>query len=276
MRTFILFFLALAVHAQDFVPFLWDNTSGGNNLLTGLEAFWRFEETTGNALDSSGNGRTLTENGTLASGTGVVGTDRLYADADETDYFERASEAVFGFSGDFTITAWVDADFTAPAVDDKTILARGDYGGSNFSWLLLFDNGATEHFSFYWSTDGTFNPSNIVDFDTGTSISGTSGFYFVVIRRTGTTLKISGTHITDLVLATEATGTVSGTLFHDGTNTLRAGDLEGSDIHDMRGAIDEVGIWSRYLSDCEIAWLWRAKAGTFTYTSFNGLPCVAP
>lgn len=245
----------------------------GNNLVPNAELYLRLNEASGNATDSTSNGRTLTESGTVGSDTGVVGDARTFVDDDETDYLYRASESVFGFTGDFTITAWVDLDNTPPAIDDKTIISRGNYAGANFSWALIFDNASPDDkFIFYWSTDGVFNAGNVVEFTLSGDAS-TGDFYFLAVRRTGTTIHISATYRSD-PLESDVTATCSGAFFDDGTNELRVGSLEGSTIHDMRGKIDEVGIWSRYLNDCEIAKLFTAKSGSFTWPSFDSNPCV--
>lgn len=257
------------------VPFPWGSAVvTGNHLTPGAVAYWRFEEATGNALDSSGNGRTLTENGTLASGTGVVDDCRVYDKSVETDYFSRSADSAFGFSGDFTVTAWVQFDIGPPDTDDMSVISMGDFTGANFSWLIELDSGVSDDLiSFYWSTDGTFNPGNVVQFTVTGGVTDTV-WYFIVVRRTGSTLHISATDISDGSVATDATGTVSGALFYDGTDQLRVGDLEGSDIHDMNGLIDEMGVWSRYLSDCEVGWLFTAKAGSFTWPDFDSNTCA--
>lgn len=277
MTRFITILISsLALQAQDFVPFLWTTTpSTGNHLTPDIIAYWRFEETTGGALDSSPNGRDLAENGVVGTAAGVVSNNRTYADDDETDYLYRSPESVFAFAGDFTITAWVLLDNAPPATDDKTIISKGDFAGSNFSWWLEFDNaGASSNFRFYWSTDGTWNSGQFVSSDLGSTAS-EADYYFVVVRRTGSTLHVSATFRGDPLTA-DTTGTSSGAYYDDGTADLQVGNLVGSTIHDMRGAIDEMGVWGRYLSDCEVEWLYTARDGTFTYPSFDPYTCANP
>lgn len=275
MKIFLVLFLFCSTaRAQDFVPFLWDNVTG-NGLLNNLIAFWQNDEASGNLLDASPNNHDLTASGTAGSGTGVVSGSRTY---DETtpDYFTESFVTDFGFAGGaFTISAWGQFDVGAPHVDDKAIIARGDFSGANFSWALIFDNASPNDLvSFYWSTDGVFNPANVVSFDLGGTVS--VNYYFICLRWNGATLHLSATEQTAGSLATDATASFSGTFYNSGSPTLSVGRLEGSSIHYMRGQTDDIGVWSRYLSDCEVQWLFVAKDGTFTYPGFDTLTCEAP
>src|SRR5689334_9161442 len=181
MKFLLLLCLTLKVCGQDFVPFLWDNSSGtGNGLLNNLLAFWQFDEASGNLIDVSGNGNTLTAHGTPGSGTGVVAGSRTY-DETNPDYFTEAFNDAFAFSGGaFTITCWGQFDTTVTS--DMSLIARGDFGGGvNFSWALLFDNGTPDDaVNFFWSTDGTFNPGNVISFDLGGSAG--LNYYFICLR----------------------------------------------------------------------------------------------
>lgn len=268
-------FCCLSASAQDFVPFLW--TPGGspvtgNGLLNNLLAFWEFDEASGNALDSSGNGHTLTATGTPGSGTGVVAGSRTY-DETNPDYFTEAFATAYGFvGGSFTIAGWGQFDIGSPHIDDKSIIARGDFGGSNFSWALIFDNASpNDLISFYWSTDGLFNPANVVSFDLGGSVS--VNYYFVCLRWDGVNLHLSATESTDSAVAADTTAAFSGSFWNSGSPTLSVGRLEGSSAHYMRGQTDNMGVWSSYLSDCQVGWLFTSKLGVFTYQNFDALNC---
>lgn len=274
MKVLLLLCLTLNLCAQDFVPFFWDNSSAtGNELLNNLLAFWKCDEASGNMTDSSGNSHTLTANGSPGTGTGIVSGARTY-DESNPDYFTEAFNSLFGFGGGaFSITCWPQFDTTVTS--DMSLIARGDFGGGvNFSWALLFDNGTpNDAVNFFWSTDGTFNAGNVVSFDLGGSVN-SSIFYFICLRWDGATFHLSATPQSSGSLATDATASFSGTLSNSGNPTLSVGRLEGSGIHNMRGQIDEMGVWSGYLSDCEVGWLFTAKAGSFTYSSFDPFLCV--
>lgn len=241
----------------------------GNNLLTDLAAFWTFDEPSGNALDSSGNGYTLTENGSLPSTTGIVEGSRHY-DANDANYFSRASAPAFIFNGPFTITAWCRFDPLPFATNDMTIMSKttGFIGG--VSWWLGMDHGTpNDAIWFYHSADAGVN-LEITIFDLGGPVQ--AGWYFVVVRSDGSTVEVSATHESETDLATPEDGPFVGC-----TNTpavpLTVGHYLGDSLHNMRGEIDEVGIWNKELSDCELSWLFRAKEGIFSYNLFDGNSC---
>jgi hypothetical protein len=203
-----------------------------------------------------------------------VAGSRTFDDTDP-DYFTNAFNTVYGFAGGaFTITAWVQVDQSPPHVDDKAIFTRGDYGGgTNFSYALIFDNGGSmDAFNFYWSTDGTFNAGNVVSFTLG----GDAGldYYFVCLRWDGANFHLSATEQTDGSVAADVTAAFSGTLFNSLNPVVYVGILQGSSIHNMHGQIDEMGVWSRYLSDCEVGKLYTARSGSFTWPSFDANTCV--
>lgn len=281
-KMLLLLCLTWSVSAQDFVPFLWDNNSGtGNGLLNNLAAFWRFEETAGNVSDSSGNGRTLIESGSNPNGTGIVGNDRFYAFGSGTsDYFSVASDSALTFgSNPFTITAWAFLSPHGVTPNDLTILCKGDYGSGSLSWWLVFDAGVLDDFMrFIFTSDGTYTFPDAtkelnITYSGGLSVA---GWQLFVVRWDGSTLHMSATYSTDSAVSADVTKAFAGPFFNNsGSPVVIAANL-GSALHHMDGDMDEIGIWNRYLSDCEVAWLFTAKAGSFTYPSFDPFTCVSP
>ena len=274
MRCLLLALLfCYSASAQLFIPYLGGST--GNYLDVDLLAFWEFEEESGDAVDSSGNGRTLTENGTPTSGPGLVGLARGYSTTDHTEYFSRATEEEFAFTnGIFTIAVFVNLDPANYATSDMTIISRGDYSGTNFSWSLQKDYGTpNDSIQFYWSTDGVFNITNVVEFEFDGGVEG--GYYFIVVRGDGANVRLSATFYGEDNLASDSVAALGGTIFA-GDGTLRVGDLEGSDLHDMGGTIDQLGVWSRYLASCQLKWLYTGRLGAFNAAQFDANTCLDP
>lgn len=272
MKKVLLLLLCLQLKADNFIPFFLPSGSViyGNHLLPDLIAFYRFDEASGNAIDASGNGRTLTDvSADIGSEGGVVNDARILSYVD-TNYFERSYDAGFAFSGPFTITCWARFTDVGVEVNDMTLVAKGDYGGSNFAYLLELDSGsATDYIAWYWSEDGIFAPGNRLEFDLGGFVG--ADWYFIVFRWSGTTAHLSATYFGD-PLSVDVT-TPMGTPFDDGTASLRVGSLEGLNDHDLNGNIEETGFWNRYLSDCEVAWIYTAQLGSFSYPSFDSNTC---
>lgn len=279
-RFLILLLTTVCLNAQEFIPFL-GATVTGNNLLNGLVAFWRFEENTdGDALDSSGNSRTLTANSSIitSANPGVVGLDRDYSVSDLTDYFYRTSEPALTFNTNtaFTITAWAlfnpDAD---PVINDMTILSKADIFSDKCSWWLELDHASPDDkIAFYYSETGTQSDflSHPLTYDFFGPVSAGT-WIFVCVRWDGATISLSATEIGESAVNTPVTVAFLGPFYNSSTIPFLATVLYNDTVHDLEGNIDEVGIWDVYLSDCQVEKLFSAKGGTFTYTSFDSNPC---
>jgi hypothetical protein len=85
--------------------------AAGNGLLNNLIAYWKLDEAGGanNALDAHSGARTLTQNNSPGSATGLVySTARAFDGYTSRRYFSRTSEtALQGGDNDYTIAAWV-------------------------------------------------------------------------------------------------------------------------------------------------------------------------
>lgn len=245
------------------------NPSTGNGLLTNLVAYWRFEEPSGPAFDSSGNGHTLAPSGAIASDTGIVQLARSYV-KEEHLYFSNSSTD-FLPSAPFSVTLWVKPNPEPFAVNDFTLAAKGNYGDSTLAWWLLIDHGSPDDsFKFYYTTDGftlqflSFPITGGVD---------PNQFYFVCLRWDGVTLMLSATPQDDTNVAADVTAAFAGP-FYVTTDPLVVADMPGDVTHALDGTLDEMGYWSTSLSDCEVGHLFSAKDGTFTYTDMNADVCA--
>lgn len=279
MRKLLLFGLVFvaAAHADTFIP-VFPTAATGNHLIPSLLAYWKFDEASGNALDASGNGRTLTEATSVAAGTGVVNGSRLFSNANDgshlnVNYFSRASESAFIFSGPFTLTVWANMTTAAFGVNDMAIIAKAtSVTGGDLSWMLAYDHASpNDFFHFLFSSDGTYDPARSADF----TLSGGVGaiWYFLVVRWDGATIHLSATEETELTVEADVTKAWAGP-FYSSASPLEIGALSAESLNGFNGDMDEIGIWSRYLSDCEVAKLFTAKAGTFSYPSFDSNTCA--
>jgi hypothetical protein len=78
--------------------------AAGGSLLTGLAAYYRLGEASGDAADSSGNARTLTQHGGVGSAAGKLGNARSFAAASGQYLFRGAP---FWTSGQFGVSLWL-------------------------------------------------------------------------------------------------------------------------------------------------------------------------
>lgn len=279
MKNLILLILTIASgFSQEFIPFF--GNASGNYLLPDLVVALKSDEVSGSMLDASGNNRTFGITGSVGSEPGLVGGARTFSHLSGlTDYSARANEAAFTFgTTPFTITMWVFFTARSLAPNDMSLLGKGDYGSTEFSWWLWLDHGVSDdtmYFSF--SSDGTYtfpDTSKELTFPIVGEIG--SGYNFVVIRWDGTTLHLSVTHYSAAALEADQTKAFSGPFYNNSTSPVIIGANLGSSIHHLGGSVDEVFIWKRYVEDCQLQWLFTAKDGVFSYSNFDANTCVAP
>lgn len=115
--------------------------------LSAFRGYWNLDEASGDAVDATGRGHTLTEtSGTIASAEG--GRDFEWT---ETEYFTKGSHADYSF-GDvaFTIGAWVKLESQASI---GVFVNKNNYGINNREYKLLYNN-STDRYNFNISPDG--------------------------------------------------------------------------------------------------------------------------
>lgn len=253
----------------------------GNGLSTDLLAAYRFEETTGNPQDSSGNGHHLTENGTVGTATGIQGNSRTHDSTSDTEYFSAVSAAWNTFAdGDFTIAYWFKPDASGGSVMDQVHVAKAD-NNSAVSWLIEIDNGVSYAFDnamvLYASTDGSLPGAPLVTVEFDALISGSQTWYCVIMTRSGDDFSLYLGEEGEATFFGSDTVTQSGALFDNSTTPLTVGTFlsTGSPVatHDAQGEIDELCFWSRALSECERDAFFNAGTGR-NFTSFNTGTCL--
>lgn len=256
----------------------------GNNLLTGLQAHWKFDETSGAPQDSSGNARHLTHYGTLETSDGRILTSRNHDSAENDDYFGRASAAwnTFG-TNNFTVAYWfnVNASFVSGTPLDQFQVAKTDIISGGVSWAIGVDRGAYPSdyaLVFYYSPDGTFAAfQELLNVEFSQTLVANDVWWFVALTRSGSTFTLYLAKETDGTVTLTDTATYSGTLYDNSTVQLTVGGyLAGGTpdtTQDAEGAIDELGIWNVALSACQIVKLFNAGMGR-AYSTFDANPCL--
>jgi hypothetical protein len=224
------------------------------SLTDNLVAYYKLDEASGNALDSTPNGYDLTENGTVASVAGKVGNARDF-EADSNNFFSRADNADLSTGDvDFTIAAWVKIESKGA---HRFIVSKED--GSNGEYRLSYNSGDdTFTFSAYGASG--FGSGNGVNAATLGSPS-TAVWYYIIAWHdsAANTLNIS---VND--------GAVDSISFsggvYDGAGVFRIGGNAFSQYFD--GVIDEVGFWKRKLTEEERTALYNSGNG-LSYDDFD-------
>ena len=200
-----------------------------------LEAFWKLDEASGSRADSSGNGRTLTDNNTVTQATGKVGNAAQFTAAN-SEYLSRADEAglSFGNNVSFSISVWVYGDTWTGA--QREIINK-----NTTEWRLRISNAGRPIFSLPGST---LTHSATLSLAT----------WYHIVAWYDAVADVSGMAINDGTPETTADATGA----TDGTNELRVGRL-GTAYFD--GRIDALGIWRRVLTAAEITQLYNSGSG---------------
>lgn len=215
-----------------------------------LVAYWRMDEFSDGSgavsrADSFG-ANTLTDNNTIASGTGII-TNSVNLETDNSEYLSIADNAALSMpSGtSFTIAGWIKPEsvaITAPLICKATATGVG-------TEYLIFVNAATDFRARV--ADGT-NQATVTN--TVTPVSG--NWFFVAFR-----VDLAGDIIRLRVNATDATTVAYTGDSQDTSSAVNVGRLPYSISNRADGDIDELGIWKRVLSDTEITALYNSGAG---------------
>lgn len=229
-------------------------------LTDNLNAYYKFDESGGNAADSVGS-NILTNNAAATYSAGKIKNGTLLTRT-STQYFSHADTNAFDITTDFSISAWVKITNAPTSGQHFNILSKDDNGSTGRSYGLDYNNtGGTKQFSLYIFPNGYSYPgywNGTFNYDLGTGV-----FHHVVViltlansNSTKAELYIDGVSQGNFTLS-DGTGATS---IQNGAADFRVGLDWGSGAY-MDGLIDELGIWSRTLSSSEVAQLYNNGLG---------------
>ena len=194
--------------------------------------------------DSSGNGRTLTNNGVVTFVAGKVGNCGRFATA--SSQYLSSSNSAFAITGNITVACW--ANFSS-ATNFKRIINRFIQGTGGYT--LSTDNSANNLTGFGCvGTGGTANPTS------GTL--NTSQWYFLV-GWFDASISTAYLSINDAAAITEAIP--SGGVMANPNVDFMIGAFDSPVTQYMDGDIDEVGVWDRLLTAAERTFLYNNGTG---------------
>lgn len=101
-------------------------------LSKGLVGYWKLDESSGNASDSSGNGTTLTNANSTAFATGKFGNGADFESA-SFNYQYAADNTALSLTGDLTMSAWIKPESVTASTQFDI---AGKFDQSNESYLL--------------------------------------------------------------------------------------------------------------------------------------------
>jgi hypothetical protein len=215
-------------------------TAPANAALTdGLISYWPFD---GDGADASGFDRGLTLQGGVGFAAGLFG-QALDMHKSQNTYAQRlVDDEAYDFRGDFTVQAWVRyySTSTEQVLIEKFI---GETGGGGWTFTKLASN------TFQFSTFG-------LNVDSSPQSIPLNVCHQLIARRNGSEYQIWCDEIPI------ASVSEFGRSFNAG-GPLYIGRRNPGDTRNfsMNGRLDEVAIWSRPLSDAEIAYLYNGGLG---------------
>ncbi len=239
-------------------------------LTDSLAAYWKFDEASGNAADSSGNSYTLTNNNTVGYAAGIINNGGDFGSSNTNKTFTRTADtlgivvdAARSFAGWFQISV----DPTSGTVYD--VMGQG-YNPSDVFYIFEYGNfGGTKRFRVGRARSGVDDPTMTYD----TTLT-TSTWYHIAYTIDGSRNQIFYFNGTSVDSDTAASGNGSGTTT---TGTLFSTAFFAT-ARLLQGKVDEWGVWSRVLTSDEVTELYNGGAGlTYPFTAasaiktFNGV-----
>lgn len=134
--------------------------------VTQPDGYWKFDESSGNAADSTVNGNALTNNGTSAYAAGAL-NNAVELNA-TTKFMDVADNAVFHPTSALSISYWCYLN-ALPGGGEWAFASSADTAGTNRNWVLemgVYPDGLY----FITSKDGTLNAGSYDEYDSAASI----------------------------------------------------------------------------------------------------------
>jgi hypothetical protein len=212
----------------------------GGVVVDGPEAYWRFDEGSGTtAADATGHGHTMTLTGAQWT-TGRVGTSALSLDGNTQ--FAQAAGAVVDTSRPYSVTAWLQMSQvagyrTAVAIEGVMVSA----------FFLQFRDENPRTLSFAALPADAVAAASAVARATATPVAGIWYHVGAVFDGANMKLYVNGVLQQSVPFATAWAGT--------GNTVIGRSRYAGGNADFWPGFIDDVRIFSRALSDAEVATL---------------------
>lgn len=220
-------------------------------LTDNLIAYWKLDESSGNAADATGNGHTLTNNGTLTYGPAVINNGAITSTTGPK-YLSAVDAGLQISSGDISIQAWAKTTATAAAIVQRRYTTGGDW----INYTLYFDGSK---FSWYETSNTTGDYGQWQSTATLATLGLNNGnFHHIVFVATfgnnaSHLLYVDGVNQGgSFVLSTSKTG------INQVSARFGIGDPFTATFD---GTVDEVGLWNRILSSSEVTSLYNGGAG---------------
>jgi Concanavalin A-like lectin/glucanases superfamily len=222
---------------------------GSPDITTGLVAYYPLNESSGNALDASGNSRTMTQSGTVGAGSGATANSR--GPYTTSNYFSRTDSAFELNNSDWTVCGWVNP--SSLAATSIMFSNNSSSGGINVSYEIeIISSGAFQTILYNTSL------SSFIATTANTASTSTWAFFCATYNSAtkAITVQLNG--------GTVATTTLTGTVFQPSGKPTSIG-LQGYSGFEFptNGYLGKLRVYSsRVLDSTGINYLYNG--GTFS------------
>lgn len=228
-------------------------------LNTNLVAYWKLDESSGNATDVIASA-VLTNNGTITYSAGKINNGSDFSSSNGSKYFTTADGAYLDFSTAFSISLWFKC--TGGAGTYRHLITKPSsptWVSPFFRYGLRITNGNELETWADTSAGGTATTS------TSGSFGADSTWKHAVVVFNQTTIKI-------YVNGSESASASNTSPVTNSSQSLVLGNRHDGDSGEyFSGMVDEVGLWSRALNSTEIGQLYNFGNGNqYPFVEYGG------
>lgn len=220
-------------------------------LSDGLLGYWKLNESSGNASDSSGNSQTLTDTNTVTFTTGKFANGGDF-ESGSSQYQYVADNSTLSVTGDLTLAAWINPE-SVTAATQFDIATKWDSGSESYGLVQYGDE-----IRMYIDSASNYETTDAVNLATST-------WYHVagVYDAETATVKI---YVDGELQASTTTGTIPSSITDEGSRFhIGAEDSAGTADSFYDGIIDEVRVYGDSLSKFEIENMYSWGPGPKAY-----------
>src|SRR3990172_9233993 len=153
-------------------------------LTDNIVSYWKLDESSGNAADSTANANTLVNQNTTTYEAAKINNGAKVVSASIQGFsIADASQTGLDFSGNLSFSLWFKMA-SAPSGGEGTMIVKRVGAGNQRSYHWKFNNGGTE-IGFLWYTDGSTVGGNLAVSWTPS----TATWYHMVVTKSSTTVK---------------------------------------------------------------------------------------
>lgn len=218
------------------------------------DAYWKFDESSGNATDATGGGTTLTNVNIATYGAGIL-NNAVYVVRASVQYLTSVAYSVLNPTVSISMSGWFYSTANPSSNFQAALFATWNNPSNNFGyWLDLYNDAGTPKLRLgYW---GTSNALTLREVNFTPSLN---TWYHIVatINFATKTLHIYVNAVDQTLTTTSDTATA---VAYNGGSTFEVANLPtlNSTGGNWDGRIDESGFWKDYiLSQAEVTELYN-------------------